>query len=452
MRIAARLAAAGAAVALAVLAGGGAAGPPEREGARLFRSLQEGGKALAEKRYADAVRALGDAVRLAPEQPRLRLRLARALAGAGQGAAAIDQLAAMAALGFGGGMGNDPAFAALRGEPRLAARFAAIAAQADGDQRQVGTSRLVLTIAEPDLIPEGMAHDPATDRLFFGSILQRKILVVERGGQARNFVPPEGFGLGEVLGLKVAGGRRELLACSTAMAPDRTASGLYRFNLATGRLNSRAVLLGSAAHRDRHRFNDLVVTRRGDVYLTDSEEGTVYRFRAGSIVPERLVPSGTLAYPNGIAMSDDERQVYVAHVAGISRFEPATPALRLVPLPHPAGTTLVGIDGLYYDRGRLVAVQSSVDPVRLIELPLDATGKAVTALRVLLWRTPELSSPTTGAVVGDELYFMANTQADAVDDDGRLLVPRDKLQPIAVRAVRLPPPPPPRTAAPRASR
>nr|MDP9120302.1 hypothetical protein [Acidobacteriota bacterium] len=130
-------------------------------------------------------------------------------------------------------------------------------------------------------------------------------------------------------------------------------------------------------------------------------------------------------------------------------FDPAAAAPRLLPLPHPPGTTLAGIDGLYYDRGRLVAVQNDVTPVRLLEMPLDGRGGAVTALHVLLWRTPELTTPTTGAVVGDTFYFMANTQTDAVDDDGRLLRPREKLVPVTLRAVTLPPPP---TATARSSR
>jgi hypothetical protein len=112
---------------------------------------------------------------------------------------------------------------------------------------------------------------------------------------------------------------------------------------------------------------------------------------------------------------------------------------RWLPLPHPWGTTQVGIDGLYFDRGRLVAVQNGVEPVRLIEIRLTPDGCAVASQQVLEARTPTLASPTTGALVDDFFYFMANTQGDAIDDDGRLLKPLASLAPVAVRRLQLPP-------------
>ncbi|HEY0781209.1 MAG TPA: hypothetical protein VGE98_02040, partial [Thermoanaerobaculia bacterium] len=114
-------------------------------------------------------------------------------------------------------------------------------------------------------------------------------------------------------------------------------------------------------------------------------------------------------------------------------------ARRATPLPHPPGTTLIGIDGLYFDRGRLVAVQNDVHPARLLAIALTPGGETVRALRVLLTRTPELTGPTTGAIVGDDFYFFANTPIEALSEEGKLTVPKAPLPAVAVRVLRLPP-------------
>lgn len=172
--------------------------------------------------------------------------------------------------------------------------------------------------------------------------------------------------------------------------------------------------------------------------VTDSEEGTVYRVRNGQA--ERLLEPGALPYPNGIAATPDGRRAFVAHGEGIAVLDLAT--RRLTPLPHPDGVAILGIDGLYLDLqpggGRLIGIQNDTDPIRLIALPLDPTLTRVTGLTVLAARSPNLPSPTTGALVGGDFYFMANTQIDQLGDDGRLRVPLEKLEPVVVRVLRLP--------------
>jgi len=191
-------------------------------------------------------------------------------------------------------------------------------------------------------------------------------------------------------------------------------------------------------HDRQHLWNDLAFLPDGGLVVTDSEEGTVYRVRNGRA--ERLLAPGSLLYPNGIATTPDGRRAFVAHGEGIAILDLAT--RRLAPLPHPDGVAILGIDGLYLDLqpagGRLIGVQNDTDPIRLIALPLDATLTRVTGLTILAARTPNLPLPTTGALVGGDFYYMANTQTDQLSDDGRLLVPLEKLQPVMVRVMRLP--------------
>jgi hypothetical protein len=252
-----------------------------------------------------------------------------------------------------------------------------------------------------------------------------------RTDRRNELVRPDASGLGEVLGMKVDAGSRTLVAAAAALPPARRGAGIFRFDLASGRLISRSLAPPGALHL----WNDLVLTPRGEVVVTDSEEGTVYRVPAAGGPSERLLPAGSLLYPNGIALAPDGRRAYVAHALSISILDLAS--RRLAPLGHPPAMTLVGVDGLYWHRGHLIAVQNGVVPPRIVDLGLDASGGSVVSLTALEWRSAALDVPTTGAIAGDTFYFMADPQTEAMDDDGRLLRPLATLKPIAVRALPL---------------
>jgi len=92
--------------------------------------------------------------------------------------------------------------------------------------------------------------------------------------------------------------------------------------------------------------------------------------------------------------------------------------------------TLLGVDGLYWDRGALVGVQNGVTPPRVARFCLDARGRAVRALEVLD-RNPAADEPTLGAVVGDSVFYVATSQWEKFGDDGKR-VPGSLLRPATV--------------------
>ena len=63
-----------------------------------------------------------------------------------------------------------------------------------------------------------------------------------------------------------------------------------------------------------------MVTPKGDVFITDSEDASVYKLPAGAgkLVRYSL---GKRYYPNGIALSPDGKTAFVAHAFGIVRMD-----------------------------------------------------------------------------------------------------------------------------------
>jgi len=191
--------------------------------------------------------------------------------GKGDRAAAIAALERVAAARIGFSVSSDSRLVRFSGDPefdRIAGRLAAAAAP-------VRRGRTVATVAAPGLIPEGVAADPATGRLFLGDMNNRRIWAIGRDGRVRPFGAPLVL---RPLGMKVDA-RRNLLWIATTdafWASQPPGARLVALDLASGAV--RRSVAGAARS-----FNDLAVASDGTVYATDSLAGPC----TGSILAAR---------------------------------------------------------------------------------------------------------------------------------------------------------------------
>ena len=93
--------------------------------------------------------------------------------------------------------------------------------------------------------------------------------------------------------------------------------------------------------------------------------------------------------------------------------------------------TLLGVDGLYWHRGALVGVQNGVTPARVVRFCLDDDRRGVRRVEMLDRNPAVADEPTLGAVVGDSMFYVATSQWDKFDDDGKR-VPGTVLRPATV--------------------
>ena len=164
-------------------------------------------------------------------------------------------------------------------------------------------------------------------------------------------------------------------------------------------------------------FNDLTFTPDGDAWLS-SGGGGVWRVSLADGRLERAVETpGYLV--NGIAAAADGRSLYLADaLRGVVALDLATRGLRTLPVPE--GASLVGIDGLYVWRDSLVGVQnglSAVGPERVVQAFLSADRSRVECVEVLERAHPAYDVPTTGTIVGDELWYVAGSGLNSLDID-----------------------------------
>lgn len=278
----------------------------------------------------------------------------------------------------------------------------------------LGQARTAFSIGDPVLVPEGIAYDPHDDVFFITSIHQRKIIAARRDGSHSDFFGGDDAFFGG-LGLKVDTARRHLWAVSAAFDGMRGYgealeghSSLFCFSLATGEPLRRVVLRGGDTP---HSLNDLALDASGRVYVTDAGSGALYVLDPGADTLSTLVDAGTLRGPNGVALDETRRALYVSQYGlDVVRVDIDTKAVDSLHPPPDVAT--YGVDGLYMHRGHLIAIQNHPSLDRIVRFLLSDDGRRVTGVQVLARRLPVFDEPTTGTIANDHLYFIANSQIE----------------------------------------
>jgi sugar lactone lactonase YvrE len=397
---------------------------------RVLRAYRDGIEARRGGNFPLSRERLGRALALAPGHPMLLLNLARAWALEGDTLQAGALLGRVVATGVRLDLPNETELASLRGTAAWAAAQAEMARRLAPE----GVAEVAARLTEPDFMPEGIAADPVSGDLFVGSMHERKIARIARDGTVTDFVPAGRDGLWAVIGLKVDADRRLLWACSGATEQmsgwtraDTSRTGLFGFDLDSGRLVTRAILADTTR---AHLFNDCCVSSDGDVYATDTSQGGVYRLRHDGARLETVVGPDTLAGSNGIALSGDGRRLYVAEYGlGIAVVDLATGALTQ--LAHPEEIATCYVDGLLWHQNSLVVVQNGRGLDRVARLYLDEPGLRVIGMTVLAGRLPEFDEPTTATIADGACLVLAATQLNRFGAGGALR-PADPSRPFLV--------------------
>jgi hypothetical protein len=380
----------------------------------------------AEPTDADEVReqiAIAEKLKLVvPDRGAILYFLAAAKQHLGETREALSLLKECLALREGFDPSSDPAFLGLKGTKE----FDDMVVSVHRDFPPVAQARLAFVTEEKDLVPEGLAYDAKQNFFYMSSLNRKKIVKIDAEGRTSDFVPGDRYGLLPVLGIRLDATDGTVWADTFE---DAGRTELLHFD-AIGKLLGRYASGDSA----KHGFNDLVVRKNGEVVTTDSLSNQVFRFerKAGSFMP--LAVYRTLFYPNGIALADDDRSLYVADAVGVVKIDLSDGTSRDV--DPGSRTTLAGADGLYWHNGSLIAVQNGIGSPRIAAFKLSRDGNRVTQTTVLENHTQFTALPTTGAIRGNDFYFIANSQIDNLNGDKVMDV--TKLAVVRIAVVRLP--------------
>ena len=260
--------------------------------------------------------------------------------------------------------------------------------------------------AEKDLILEGIAWDAASGDFFVSSIFRNKIVKIAKNNEWTDFIPSRGDGFAGGVGLHADPERRMLWACSGNVMGDRFRTGVFAFDLNTGKLVKKIFYPESPARRF---FNDLAIDKQGSVYITDTYDHSIWKWNLAMAEPVKLELRGGIEYPNGIAISPDNQFLFVTSKQGLKRVTLHDNAVDLMQMP-PGPITSTGLDGIAFYKCSILAVQNGTEKSRILRYRLAKGLDRIERIELLDMENEHFAIPTTLAVAQGWLYVVANSQ------------------------------------------
>jgi len=348
------------------------------------------------------------------ESPESLLEAARADVHRGDLRDALDKVNAFVRMGQSTELlQSSPDFAPLRGTPG----FQVIETRMSENRTPISLASPAYRLSDAALLPEDLDYDSQTRRFLITSVREKKIVALDAAGMLHDFAKsPDDW---PMMALRVDQRRRLVWATEVALrgfvfAPESAwgRSAILCFDLEHGTLLSRLEGPHGSA------LGDMALAGNGDLILSDGDGGGLYRLRSNARSLQRIDGADFISPQTSAVLPDGEYILVPDYLRGIGLFEIATKKVRW--LSTQAKFALNGIDGLYYNRGTLMATQNGTNPERVIAFTVSANFSKVTSEKVIERSTKTLGDPTHGVFAGRVFYYIANSGWDVIDDHGHL--------------------------------
>ena len=286
--------------------------------------------------------------------------------------------------------------------------------------------KVIEIVDDKELIPEGIAVHPVTGTIYLSSLHKNKIVAVDKKGKVQDLLPSNANGYMMGLGMKIDAGGKTLWSCTSYNDSTVHKTGLYQIDLSSGKVLQQFI---RSEQKDCF-LNDLVIDKKGNIYITDTQQSSVFLWNRQSRKMERWLQSESLKWANGIALAPDEKTLFVASGRyGIQRITIATKDIKPIAGEN---TDFYAIDGLAYYKNSLIGVtgwpqnQPQTHRVLRYHLKDDNTLSRIDTLDI---NSPNINTPTTLAINNNELYVLAKTNLGVYNrHNSRTSTIKDSLQ------------------------
>ncbi|WP_282089814.1 SMP-30/gluconolactonase/LRE family protein [Aquimarina algiphila] len=308
---------------------------------------------------------------------------------------------------------------------------------------QFNKSFIAFTIPEKDLLPENVAYDSNDGTFYIGSTRKGKIIKRTKDGLYQDFIKPKQDGLHMIIGMKVDPVRKHLWVCSSGGnnligytkndTIEGRPSGIFKYDLTTGKLIKKYWV---DIPGEVHFFNDITLDTSGNIYATHMfSKPKLYTIQKDEGRLKVLSDLSELRYPNGITISNDNTYLFIACTEGIARVHIKTGKKEILQCLE--GIKVSGkksVDGLYFYKNSLIGIQPDENSVR--KLVLNTEQNTIIKTILIEYNHPMMNNPSTGVLIEDELYYIANAQFGSFNKDGSLF-PMEKLYEPTILKVKL---------------
>ena len=309
----------------------------------------------------------------------------------------------------------------------------------DTNRAPFGSGSLEYTLPREDLLLESLAWDSSREKLLVGSAREGKVYIVAADGTIKPLATADAEnGMWSVFDMAVDAQRGVLWVASTAVPhyknydaeKDLGRAGIFKFDLKTGKFIKHFLSPPMEAGQPFF-LSSITLGKDGEVYAADGVNRAIYQVRDDQF--RRILHMPMLTSISAMTVSGDGSKLYLADPQlGLLGVELAT--LKPFDVRVPPKLTLEGIGALAWYGNSLIAVQSGMEPRRVMRFELSSDGGTIAKIQPLEANNADFGKPGLITMNGPMIYLVANDQKDNYDRFG-LLRSKDKLE--STRIVRI---------------
>jgi sugar lactone lactonase YvrE len=372
--------------------------------------------------------------------PRFALRMASVEARLGHRAEALQWMQQYADMGLSYSVADDDDLKPLLAEEG----FQKIAAQMKERTAKIARAEQVCVLSQLDAMPEDLTLEGPRGGLIVSSVQHHTLyrLILPQHGESacsmRELPLDEESKRWPVLAVSYDSRRKVIWATAAAMPgftgfpkEDDGKTALLAIDPGSGKTLRRLVPeTGGPAV-----LGDMSIGADGNVYVTDSIGGGVYRVH-GNLRDAKLekIAAGLFSPQTPVLARDGKRLLVADYSVGIAVINLAgqKPG-QLEYLKTPDTIAAVGLDGLCLAGDSLIGVQNGTDPNRIIRFRLNQAQTAITSAEVIEQSNERIGAPTHAVQANGWFYAIANVGWDKVDDSGHLKAGAKFTAPVLLR-------------------
>jgi len=267
-------------------------------------------------------------------------------------------------------------------------------------------------IDELDLVPEGIDFSKKHNSFYLSSVAKSKIIKIDKySGVQEDFIVEKEYDYSPGVGVYVDEAQDQLYAIGGYYSLDETLTTLFKFDLTSQELINKYEISDTGSHF----LNDMVIDKKGNIYLTNTKDSSIYYLEQGADSLALFFKSTDIQYPNGIALSEDNTKLYVAS------FQKGVRVLdiekRIILNDIDSSGVSGGIDGLEYYKGALYAIQNGVqeNTHNLRKLLLNEQEDEIVGVEVIDSRNADLYVPLTFCIHDGKAIVIANSNLQHLD-------------------------------------
>ncbi|MBO0320846.1 SMP-30/gluconolactonase/LRE family protein [Muricauda sp. CAU 1633] len=284
---------------------------------------------------------------------------------------------------------------------------------------------------EKDLIPEGIAIDPISHKVYLNSLKSTKIVRSNLdGSDVEEFLKSHEHGYLSGFGMTIKD--NTLYALGNGLSKENNTSILLLLDITSGELiQSYTLDNGSFVY-----LNDIAVDSKGTAYITDSESSSIYTINPNKNELEVFFSHDEVKHSNGIAISDDNRYLYLAsYTSGIRILDIASQ--KLINQPN----SFKGIDGMKYYRNNLFAIvngRRDLTQNGVFQFKLNENSSEIISDTKIAAFEHASDIPTTFAIYDGHMYFVADSQLDNFNQENNTIIHPDQLENYRLVRLKIP--------------